>query len=303
MTTPLERLSMLHSHIKETKPEDVQESFPYLLKTEREKWSKSDFQSTMGPSITSSITMDNIKSYVHETSIYRSSFPNNTAYTSHRPNLNGISDATNMLAETLLKVRKVFGDDEHSDSQPIISHDGLEIKIISSLLHTDDKILVIGSNRSEYLEALINISNSIDHTIDLSKNLNELLEKSQYKLIFISNEILSNSSINVEDLCKLVKRVLPDSFLVIQNNLKMVKFSQWGLDFSWLNIKTNKTIMVTSQRALTTGIESIYFSGDDESISTIRQEQYSKSLIESLNEELSNHLPSLNTYAPATYSI
>ncbi|CUM53024.1 unnamed protein product [Debaryomyces tyrocola] len=281
MTSARERLAMLHSHIKDNSNIKVMAEFPMLVKSERQQYLDSNFQS-----VPSSSNSSNFASSVMRPtnkpimSISSAASNNNISQCSLRQDhvevCNSISKFTSTTTKSFSnlefdeiyanvdkKLRLLLGSNNPSDSYILSGSEGLGWEFLGKNIvqSLEDDILCIstGAYSKQFAKHLQNYVESEDRnvtvleanigsTVPLELIQNELTKK-RYGIVALTHADNSTGVVtNIKEVSQLVKQSSPNTLIAVDAvysaGVEEIHVENWGIDFT---LSTYKNTIFTTE--------------------------------------------------------
>lgn len=268
MTSARERLAMLHSHIKDNSDVKLLSEFPLLVKSERQQYLNSSFQSVPGSSNSSYFA----PSVIRETNIPVIPITPPTSIgnisrcdTQHDHIESSIPGFPPTMTKTLSnlefdklcsnvneKLRMMVGSNKLGDSSHILSgSESLGWEFLGSNLvqSLEDGMLCIStgfySNKfAEYLQKYVvsddrNVTvleANLGDTVPLELIRNELTKKVYGIITLIHTDNSTGIVTDIEKISQMVKQVSPNTLIAVDAvysaGIEEIQFDNWGIDFT-----------------------------------------------------------------------
>lgn len=280
MTSARERLAMLHSHIKDNSNIKVLAEFPMLVKSERQKYLNSNFQSVPGSSNSSNFASSvmrptnkpimSISSTTSKTSISQCILPqdyvevcNSTSKfipttTKSLSNL----EFDDICANVDKKLRLLLGSNNPSDSYILSGGESLGWEFLGQNIvqSLEDDILCIstGAYSKQFAKHLLNYVESEDRNITvLEANIgcavplelikNELTKRC-YGIVALTHTDNSTGVVtNIKEVSQLIKQISPNTLIAVDAvysaGVEEIDVENWGIDFTLCTYKN--TVLTT----------------------------------------------------------
>lgn len=267
MTSAIERLAMLHSHIKDNSQIKLQAEFPILIQSERLQYLNSNFQSVPGKTNSSYFASSVMRqSNKPVTSTYSPKTDNSVLQYSSQKDYTEIiaSRSVSSMSKSFSnlefdkictnvdkKLRLLLGNSNPCDSYMLsgnesLGWDFLGSNIVNSL---EDNILCIitGFYSRKFAEHLQKYLQSDDrsitileaktgHTVSSESIKNELMKK-RYGIVALTHTDNSTGVVtNIKEVSQLVKQTSPGSLIVLDAiysaGVEEIQVDNWEIDFT-----------------------------------------------------------------------
>lgn len=281
MTSARERLAMLHSHIKDNSNIKVLAEFPVLVKSERQKYLNSNFQSVPGSSNSSNFASTvmrpmskpimSISSTTSNTSISQCSLPQdyvevcNSTSKFIPPTTKSFSNLEfdDICAKVDKKLRLLLGSNNPSDSYILSGGESLGWEILGQNIvqSLEDDILCIstGAYSKQFAKHLLNYVESEDRnitvleanigcTVPLELIKNELTKRC-YGIVALTHTDNSTGVVtNIKEVSQLIKQISPNTLIAVDAvysaGVEEIDVENWGIDFT---LSTYKNTVLTTE--------------------------------------------------------